>query len=131
MWWSKRLIEGTGGFRGRAVMLVLLGLVAVSFATACGAGQGGEYLPPTEQSVTQLVKDWSNEGTPGGFDFSGGAFYVSQGTDMQALPSGSDDDPDHWFHVEWDSPYGDTYSWDANPWSEEVYQEGVSIDLGG
>lgn len=95
------------------------------------AGDDAAYLPATEDSVIRLVRDeWESESGP---DLSGSDWSVDQSSDLSDLPDSdlsgeaTDTNPDHWFQVSYcATETGDLYGWNANPYTEDVYQEGVS-----
>lgn len=93
------------------------------------------YLPATESNIIQLVQE-DGMGEPPDEPASGD-YYVSQGVDMSEVPETdfygkpTDLDPDHWFLVEHCSTSGRLYTYQANPWTAELYQESSEFDLNG
>jgi len=87
--------------------------------------------PATDDSVIRLVRDdWESESGP---DLSGSDWSVEQSSDLTDLSDAelsgepTDSTSDHWFYVTYRAAdTGDVYGWNANPYTEDVYQEGIS-----
>jgi len=114
---------------GLASSVLALGAIA-GFETRRAADDAA-YLPATDDSVIRLVRDdWESESGP---DLSGSDWSVEQSSDLTDLPDAdlsgepTDSTSDHWFYVTYRAAdTGDVYGWNANPYTEDVYQEGIS-----
>jgi len=117
------------GALGLASSVLALGAIA-GFETRRAADDAA-YLPATDDSVIRLVRDdWESESGP---DLSGSDWSVEQSSDLTDLPDAdlsgepTDSTSDHWFYVTYcAADTGDVYGWNANPYTEDVYQEGIS-----